>query len=57
MCTSGATNGLMMLAVTFFKAGDYIFLEDPTYFLALKVFRDDLGMNVIAGMLKILTIN
>ena len=49
VCTCGATSGLMMLTCTMFKSGDYVFVEDPTYFIALKIFRDDLGLNVIPG--------
>ena len=49
VCTCGATSGLMMLTCTMFKSGDYVFVEDPTYFIALKIFHDDLGLNVIPG--------
>lgn len=38
--TSGISNGLDLLCSLFTKAGDTIFVEEPTYFLALRVFRD-----------------
>jgi DNA-binding transcriptional MocR family regulator len=41
-----------MLTITMFKPGDYVFVEDPTYFIAIKIFRDDLGLNVISGKLN-----
>ena len=49
VCTCGATYGLMMLTCTMFKKGDYVFVEDPTYFIAIKIFQDDFGLNVIPG--------
>ena len=53
MCTAGATNGLMLLTCCLFKWGDYVFVEDPTYFLAIKIFREDLGLNIIPGNHKL----
>ena len=49
MCTAGASQGLNFLSTHFFKKGDVVFVEDPTYFLALASFRYDLELNVIAG--------
>ncbi|XP_028407685.1 uncharacterized protein LOC114530280 isoform X2 [Dendronephthya gigantea] len=48
VCTSGATNGLVMITLTMFQPGDYIFVEDPTYFIAIQLFRQDLGLNILA---------
>ncbi|XP_028407687.1 uncharacterized protein LOC114530281 [Dendronephthya gigantea] len=54
VCTSGATNGLMMVTLMMFQPGDYVFVEDPTYFIAIKMFRQDLGLNILGGMPMIL---
>ncbi|MEO7362304.1 MAG: PLP-dependent aminotransferase family protein [Gemmatimonadaceae bacterium] len=46
MVTAGASQALDLICTRFTKAGDTIFVEEPTYFLALLVFRDH-GLNVI----------
>jgi DNA-binding transcriptional MocR family regulator len=46
MLTAGASQALQMATTYFFNSGDTIFVEDPTYFLALEVFRD-LNMNIV----------
>jgi DNA-binding transcriptional MocR family regulator len=38
--TSGISSGLDLLCTRFTKPGDTIFVEEPTYFLALKIFAD-----------------
>jgi DNA-binding transcriptional MocR family regulator len=38
--TAGATYGLDLICTYFAKAGDTIFVEEPTYFLALHIFSD-----------------
>jgi 2-aminoadipate transaminase len=38
--TAGATYGLDLICTYFAKAGDTIFVEEPTYFLALRIFAD-----------------
>jgi DNA-binding transcriptional MocR family regulator len=38
--TSGISNGLDLLCTLFTNEGDTIFVEEPTYFLALRIFRD-----------------
>jgi DNA-binding transcriptional MocR family regulator len=38
--TSGISGGLDLLCTTFTKPGDTIFVEEPSYFLALKIFAD-----------------
>ncbi len=44
--TAGATQGLNLLSHMLFSEGDLAFVEDPTYFLAMKMFNDA-GMKVI----------
>ena len=44
--TAGATQGLNLLSHMLFSEGDIAFVEDPTYFLAMKMFNDA-GMKVI----------
>lgn len=46
--TAGATQGLNLLSHMLFSEGDLAFVEDPTYFLAMKMF-DDAGMKVIGS--------
>jgi 2-aminoadipate transaminase len=38
--TSGVSSALELLCTLFTQAGDTIFVEEPTYFLALKIFAD-----------------
>lgn len=45
--TSGATHGLQLTASLFFEPGNIVFVEDPTYFLAMKILREDVGMRVV----------
>lgn len=40
MITCGASQGLDMICTHFARAGDTVFVEEPTYFLALRVFAD-----------------
>ncbi|XP_070531723.1 uncharacterized protein [Ptychodera flava] len=47
LVTCGATNGLYMVASMLFNRGDTVFIEDPSYFIALEMFGKDLGMNVV----------
>ena len=47
--TNGATQGLDLIATLLFSAGDLVFVEDPTYFVALKLLRDDLGLQCVPG--------
>lgn len=44
--TASASQGLDLVCTRFAKRGDTIFVEQPTYFLALLVFRDH-GLNVV----------
>ena len=47
LITTGISNGLDLLCSYFTKAGDTIFVEEPSYFLALRIFADH-GLNVIS---------
>ncbi|MEP6765212.1 MAG: PLP-dependent aminotransferase family protein [Gemmatimonadaceae bacterium] len=44
--TASASQALDLVCTRFTKPGDTIFVEEPTYFLALLVFRDH-GLNVV----------
>ncbi|XP_013405100.1 uncharacterized protein YER152C, partial [Lingula anatina] len=46
--TAGATHGLSLVTTLFFQPGDTIFVEDPTYFIAINMLREDYGMNIIS---------
>lgn len=50
--TAGATQGLSLLSSLFFTAGDLVFVEDPTYFIALRILQEDLGLNCVPGQLE-----
>ncbi|XP_071158911.1 uncharacterized HTH-type transcriptional regulator YjiR-like isoform X1 [Mytilus edulis] len=47
MATAGATQGLHLTASVMFDRSTPVFVEDPTYFIAIKILREDLGMNII----------
>ena len=46
MVTAGASQALDLVCTRFTKPGDTILVEEPTYFLALEVFRDH-GLKVV----------
>lgn len=46
MTTGGASQALAMLAATFARPGDVVLVEEPTYFLAHKIFADA-GLEVV----------
>lgn len=46
MVTAGASPALDMLCAHLTRPGDTIFVEEPTYFLALRIFADR-GLNVV----------
>lgn len=46
LITGGVTQGLSLICSIFCKSGDYILAEEPSYFLALNIFRD-FGLKVI----------
>jgi 2-aminoadipate transaminase len=45
--TSGISSALDLLCTLFTRAGDTIFVEEPSYFLALSIFADH-GLNVVS---------
>ncbi len=45
--TSGASAGLDLLCTLFTRPGDLIFVEEPTYFLVLRIFADH-GLNILS---------
>ncbi len=45
--TTGISNGLDLICSLFTKAGDTILVEEPSYFLALRIFADH-GLNVVS---------
>ncbi len=49
MLTAGATHGLHFVATTLLGSDAVVFIEDPTYFLAITMLRDDFGMKVVPG--------
>ena len=44
--TAGASLGLDLISTLFTKPGDTILVEEPTYFLALRIFSDH-GLNIV----------
>ncbi len=46
MVSAGASQALDLVCTRFARPGDTIFVEEPTYFLALEVFRDH-GLQVV----------
>ena len=47
MITAGATHGLDLICTYFASPGDTIFVEEPSYFLALRIFKDR-HLNMVA---------
>lgn len=45
--TTGASTALDLLCTLFTRAGDVIFVEEPSYFLALRIFADH-GLQVVS---------
>lgn len=45
--TAGATQGLHLVTTVMFDKDIPIFVEDPSYFIAIKILTKDLGMKVI----------
>ncbi|MBT8369924.1 MAG: PLP-dependent aminotransferase family protein [Deltaproteobacteria bacterium] len=46
LITAGASQGLDLICTLFTKPGDTILVEEPSYFLALRIFADH-GLNVV----------
>lgn len=49
MVTAGATQGLHLISTVLFDVNTPVFVEDPTYFIAITMLQQDLGMNIISG--------
>ncbi|XP_060574846.1 2-aminoadipate transaminase-like [Ruditapes philippinarum] len=47
MVTAGATQGLHLIASVMFDKDTPVFMEDPSYFIAVKILTDDFGMNIV----------
>lgn len=47
MVTAGATHGIHLAATVLFQQDIPVFVEDPTYFIAIKMLEKDLGRSVI----------
>ncbi|XP_033763028.1 uncharacterized protein YER152C-like [Pecten maximus] len=47
MVTAGATHGIHLTATVLFDQDIPVFVEDPTYFIAIKMLEKDLGRSVI----------
>jgi len=45
--TTGATNGLHLAVSCLVKGGGVVFVENPTYFIALDILKHDLGLLVV----------
>jgi DNA-binding transcriptional MocR family regulator len=45
--TAGASSGLDLLCTLYTRPGDVIFVEEPSYFLALRIFRDH-GLRLVS---------
>lgn len=49
MVTSGASSGLLLVSSLVFSPGSIVFVEDPTYFIAINMIRKDLDMTIVPG--------
>lgn len=47
LLTCGATNGLHLVTSCLVKQGGTVFVEDPTYFIALSLLSGDMGLKVV----------
>ncbi|ELT99789.1 hypothetical protein CAPTEDRAFT_183609 [Capitella teleta] len=47
MVTSGASSGLVLISAMLFPPGSTVFVEDPTYFIAINMLKHDFDMNVV----------
>ena len=50
MVTSGASSGLVLISCMMFSPGSTVFVEDPSYFIALNMLKSDFDMNVVPGV-------
>lgn len=55
--TAGATNGLWLVSSVFLPVGKgVVFVEDPTYFLALNIIQNTLGHKVVRVPMAVSTL-
>ena len=47
MVTAGASQALSLICTLFTKPGDTVFVEEPSYFLALRILREDFRLNAV----------
>lgn len=47
MITAGASQALALLATLFTQPGDTVFVEEPSYFLALRILQEDHRLNAV----------
>ena len=45
--TTGATNGLHLVTSSLVRTGGLVFVENPTYFIALNILSGDMGLTVV----------
>lgn len=48
MITAGASQALDLICTQFTRPGDTVFVEEPSYFLALRILKEDHKLNVIS---------
>lgn len=48
MITAGASQALDLICTLFTQPGDTVFVEEPSYFLALRILREDHRLNVVS---------
>ena len=49
IATGGASQALNLLANLFFSSGDLVFIENPTYFIAIRALEHDVGLKTVPG--------
>ncbi len=47
MVTAGASQALTLICTLFTQPGDTVFVEEPSYFLALRILREDFRLNAV----------
>jgi 2-aminoadipate transaminase len=48
MVTAGASQALNLICTQFAQPGDVVFVEEPSYFLALRILREDHRLHVVS---------
>ena len=48
MITAGASQALDLICTQFTRPGDTVFVEEPSYFLALRILKEDHKLNVVS---------